>query len=103
MEVVIENRQINWKLMQDVHDLGEVCGLYQDGFNDKSTSSQFSEWEDIDYLCYLQIYFSEKPYYGRRLRYFNCAPWWYKNEFFIPDTYYDSKIKISVQYILCGY
>ncbi len=40
-----------------------------------------SEWEEIPELKHLQLLFSDKPYWGRELRYFNDAPWWYKNEF----------------------
>lgn len=42
---------------------------------------QISEWEPLPELKHLQLLFSEHPYWGRELRYFNDAPWWYKKEF----------------------
>jgi beta-mannosidase len=33
----------------------------------------------------LQTLLSDTPYWGRELRMFNNAPWWYKNEFSLPE------------------
>ncbi|GGG00832.1 glycoside hydrolase family 2 protein [Paenibacillus abyssi] len=71
----------NWMILQDVHDTGEELGIYREGFNYVAIGHQISEWEPIDELKHLQLLFSDKPYFGRELRYFNQAPWWYKNEF----------------------
>lgn len=86
MEILLDK---GWKILQDVHDLGEVCKIYESGYDFCSTSSQFSDWEGIDYLSHLQPYFTDTPYYGRELRYFNIAPWWYKKEFSVKRTDFD--------------
>jgi len=70
-----------WHILQDVHDLGEKMRLYMPERSDTSKRMLFSEWEEIPYLSHLQLLLSETPYFGRELRYFNHAPWWYKNEF----------------------
>lgn len=67
----------NWKVMQDVHDLGEKLEIYRDGFEFDNCAHLISAWEPIDRLTALQVVFSKTPYYGRELRYFNQAPWWY--------------------------
>ncbi|WP_424766429.1 glycoside hydrolase family 2 protein [Paenibacillus sp. sgz302251] len=74
----------NWHILQDVHDTGEHLEIYKDGFDYVAIGHQMSEWEPIDELKHLQVLLSDKPYFGRELRYFNQAPWWYKNEFDIP-------------------
>lgn len=71
----------NWHILQDVHDTGEQLEIYKEGFDIVAIGHQISEWEPIDELKHLQLIFSDKPYWGRDLRYFNQAPWWYKNEF----------------------
>lgn len=75
------NLSKNWKVIQDVHDAGETLEIYKrtDAFTD--TSSQISEWEPLEELKHLQLVFSDEPYFGRELRYFNQAPWWYQKEF----------------------
>jgi beta-mannosidase len=35
-------------------------------------------------LAHLQLLFAPQPYFGRDLRYFNQAPWWYRLEFVTP-------------------
>jgi hypothetical protein len=75
----------NWMILQDVHDTGEHLGIYRNDFDFVAVGHQISEWEQIDELKHLQLLFSEKPYFGRDLRYFNQAPWWYKNEFAIAE------------------
>lgn len=66
-----------WYVMQDVHDLGETLEIYKEGFRFDDFNHLISEFEAIPRLGALQILFSEHPYYGRELRYFNQAPWWY--------------------------
>jgi len=73
-----------WNILQDVNNLGEKLGLYKPGFADTDVFRLISEWEKLPYLSHLQLILSETPYFGRELRYFNHAPWWYKNEFEIP-------------------
>lgn len=72
-----------WKVLQDVHDNGECLGLYQPDFDTTRVGPQMSEWEDLKALKHLQLIYASSPYYGRELRYFNQAPWWYKKEFII--------------------
>ena len=80
METRIELKQ-GWKILQDVHDTGEKIGLYAAREADTSVGSQVSEWEELEELKHLQLIYARQPYFGRELRYFNQAPWWYKTEF----------------------
>ena len=73
-----------WKIQQDVHDTGEKIGLYAAVDPDTSMGSQVSEWEELGELKHLQLIYAKQPYFGRELRYFNQAPWWYKIEFEVP-------------------
>jgi beta-mannosidase len=75
----------NWKVMQDVHDMGEKLELFSPQWDSTFIGAQISEWEPIDKLKHLQLIFSDSPYFGRELRYFNQAPWWYRNDFTLPD------------------
>ena len=84
METRIELKQ-GWKILQDVHDTGEKTGLYAAREADTSVGSQVSEWEELEELKHLQLIYARQPYFGRELRYFNQAPWWYKTEFEVPD------------------
>jgi beta-mannosidase len=43
-----------------------------------------SDWEPIPRLAHLQLLFAPQPYFGRELRYFNDAPWWYRLSFDTP-------------------
>ncbi|MBD5395728.1 MAG: beta-galactosidase [Lachnospiraceae bacterium] len=83
MEINLEK---NWFVLQDIHDAGEQLALYQKEDFLSMIGPQMSEWEEIPALKHLQLLFSETPYWGRELRYFNYAPWWYKNEFELNDT-----------------
>lgn len=74
-----------WKILQDVHDTAEELGLFRDEAIQYTMGAQLSEWEDLPELKQLQLLFADKPYWGRELRYFNQAPWWYKNEFAVPQ------------------
>ena len=73
-----------WKILQDVHDTGEKIGLYAAVDPDTSMGSQVSECEELGELKHLQLIYAKQPYFGRELRYFNQAPWWYKIEFEVP-------------------
>jgi len=74
----------DWQLLQDVHNTGELLQIYRPGWDPVENMGQcFSEWEPIERLEHLQLVFSQKPYFGRELRYFNASPWWYKKEFII--------------------
>ena len=73
----------NWQILQDVNHLGEKLEIYKPDFVDTDVFRLVSEWEKLPYLSHLQLVLSETPYFGRELRYFNHAPWWYKNEFYV--------------------
>ena len=75
-----------WQILQDVHDAGEVLGLYRDGFTG-DLGNQISEWEALPELKQLQLIYANQPYFGRELRYFNQAPWWYRYEFDAPEDF----------------
>lgn len=70
-----------WFVLQDVHDSGEHLGLPAGDDVIGTIGSQLSEWEPLDRLQHLQLVFHDMPYWGRSLRSFNTAPWWYRNEF----------------------
>ncbi len=76
----------DWEVLQDVHDSGEKLEIFQPEFHSTLISNQISEWERIDELKHLQLLFAPQPYYGRELRYFNEAPWWYRKTFFAPEN-----------------
>ena len=74
-----------WDIFQDVNDTCEHLELYADP--DKfhyNTGAQLSEWEPLPELKHLQLLYAEHPYWGRELRYFNHAPWWYRTTFTLP-------------------
>jgi len=75
-----------WQVLQDVKDCGEKAAIFSTGWNPTNSPGQvISEWEAIDRLTHLQLLFADQPYFGRELRSFNESPWWYKNEFRVPD------------------
>lgn len=80
---MILNFKKGWQILQDVHDSGETLGLYKNGFSG-DLGNQISEWEELPDLKQLQLIYAQQPYFGRELRYFNQAPWWYKQEFDVP-------------------
>jgi beta-mannosidase len=67
-----------WRVTQDVRQLGEENGWYKADFSD--------DWQPIDRLVHLQLLMAPQPYFGRNLRYFNDAPWWYRTEFSTPQA-----------------
>lgn len=82
---LIKDLSKNWYILQDVHDTGEELGLYKTGDSWTTVGSQLSEWEPLRELKQLQLIFAGQPYFGRELRYFNQAPWWYKQEFEVKE------------------
>ena len=80
---MILNFKDKWQILQDVHDAGEMLGVYKPEFQG-DIGNQISEWESLPELKQLQLIFAQQPYFGRELRYFNQAPWWYKQEFDLP-------------------
>ena len=70
-----------WSILQDVHDCGERLGLHIDALDHTEVGHQLSEWQPLEHLQHLQLALSDHPYWGRELRYFNQAPWWYRKEF----------------------
>lgn len=73
-----------WRVLQDAHDAGEKLGLYRRGWNAIQVGPSVSDWEPLGRLAHLQLLFAPQPYFGRELRYFNQAPWWYRLEFATP-------------------
>lgn len=76
----------DWSVMQDVHDLGETLGLYREDFDFAQCAHLLSDFEPLPRLGALQVLLSDQPYYGRALRYFNQAPWWYRCQFDAGET-----------------
>lgn len=77
----------NWQILYDTYDAGEELELFsgktlEDGYG--VWYHQLDEWQPIDRLVHLQTLLSDTPYWGRELRWFNSAPWWYKNNFTVP-------------------
>ena len=74
-----------WRIFQDVHDTAEAMGVYREDFDrNQDLGNQLSEWEDLPQLRHLQLTYAPQPYFGRDLRYFNQAPWWYRRDFDLP-------------------
>lgn len=74
-----------WHVLQDVYDTAEALGLQNGDLDATEIGPQTSEWEPIDRLQHLQLLFARTPYWGRELRYFNAAPWWYRNDFMLAN------------------
>lgn len=70
-----------WQILQDIHNTGECLDLPSSDDKITTVGAQLSEWEDLPELKHLQLLLAEQPYFGRELRYFNIAPWWYRNIF----------------------
>jgi beta-mannosidase len=73
-----------WSVLQDVHDTGERLGVFRPDWDPLHKLQAMSDWEPIPRLAHLQLLFAPQPYFGRELRYFNDAPWWYRLEFPTP-------------------
>ncbi|MBQ8995719.1 MAG: beta-galactosidase [Oscillospiraceae bacterium] len=83
------NLQDGWQILQDVHDNGENCDLRHSRGQNTNIGMALSDWEPLPELKHLQLLLDEHPYYGRQLRYFNQAPWWYRKLVSLPDTSWD--------------
>lgn len=77
--------ETGWQVLQDVHGSAERLGLPRAEIAQDAWGAELSEWEPIDRLVHLQVLFASTPYWGRELRHFNQAPWWYRNEFEVPE------------------
>ena len=76
-----------WQILQDVRDDGEALGLWREGdARHEAQGDQLSDWEDLPRLAQLQLVYAGNPYFGRELRYFNQAPWWYRRVFELPGN-----------------
>ncbi|MDL2205979.1 beta-galactosidase [Eubacteriales bacterium OttesenSCG-928-N13] len=76
------NLSRDWQVLQDVHDDGEALGIFRPGIADhQNQGNQLSEWDELPELKHLQLVYAQTPYFGRALRYFNQAPWWYQKQF----------------------
>jgi len=73
-----------WSILQDVHSTGEELGLFRENWNPVGINPEVSPWEPIPRLAHLQLLLAPQPYFGRELRYFNSAPWWYRLQFPTP-------------------
>jgi beta-mannosidase len=80
------NLEKGWKVFQDIHFLGEKFEVYKQGFQNTDLLCCVSEYENISRLKHLQTIMRDNPFYGRGLRQFNMAPWWYKNQFKVPEN-----------------
>ena len=88
----------DWYIVQDVKDCGEKAGIFKSDWNPTKAFAQvISEWELIDHLAHLQVLLAEQPYYGRELRGFNNAPWWYKNEFEVSEEMKDQSATLRFE------
>jgi beta-mannosidase len=65
-----------WRVTQDVRGLGE-----KNGWPEAATPV---DWQPLPRLAHLQLLFSAQPYFGRELRQFNAAAWWYRLDFPTP-------------------
>jgi len=70
-----------WRILQDVNDVGEKVGVYRWAWSSIQVGPSVSDWEPLARLAHLQLLLAAHPYFGRELRYFNQAPWWYRLEF----------------------
>lgn len=85
MQICLEK---GWYVLEDVHEFGELFKAYSKEFNPlrfggDPSIQPMEPWTPIPRLEHLQLTLAANPYYGRSLRQFNDAPWWYKNEFVV--------------------
>lgn len=83
---MLYNLDKGWSVLQDIHEFGELFKIYNNDFDPRRFGGTpdiqpMEPWTPIDRLEHLQLTLAANPYYGRALRQFNEAPWWYKNEF----------------------
>lgn len=86
----------SWETFQDVHNIGEKLSVFSGEIVQNNYSHLMSPWEKIDRLTYLQLLFARSPYYGRELRSFNTAPWWYRSAFRIEKLEGTCRIRFSM-------
>ena len=84
-----------WRVLQDVHDTGERMGLFRPGYDTLARGPAISDWEPIPRLAHLQLLLAPQPYFGRELRYFNEAPWWYRLEFATPPQARQATLRLE--------
>lgn len=82
MTLSIDN---GYEVLQDVHALGEAYEVFSPNFNPNAMPHCMSEFEPLPRLGHLQTLLSDQPFFGRKNRYFNDAPWWYRVRFFVPQ------------------
>jgi beta-mannosidase len=85
-----------WQILQDVHDVGEQLGIFDDDFA-SSAANCVSFWEPLEVLGHLQVVRSSSPYWGRRLRAFNIGAWWYRVEVDAPADFLDGTGTCTVE------
>lgn len=88
------------EIFQDVNDIGETLKIYTGDVDQNNYAHLMSPWEKIDRLTYLQKIYSDTPYYGRGLRSFNAAPWWYRALFTVRT---DSEVDYILQFDMVDY
>ena len=82
----IINLNNGWEILQDVHDTGEQLKLYEKmdpyttvGFPDLGVGAPAGTEASAAPLCKGAIF-------RRELRYFNQAPWWYRQVFQVKES-----------------
>lgn len=78
------NLEKGWMIFQDIHLHGGKVGVTEPEFDNTELSCCVPEYENLPFLKHLQTVLWDTPYYGRGLRQFNMASWWYRNQFKIP-------------------
>jgi beta-mannosidase len=83
-------REINldgpWRIAQDVHDMGEKVHWFDPEIKDIRVGQLLTDgWQTIPRLAHLQLLLAPQPYFGRELRSYNDAPWWYRMDFPTPN------------------
>ena len=76
----------NFEILQDVLKNAEERGITKPEFNpiNFAIMHNISEFEPLPRLAHLQLVYEKNPYYGRHLRFYNQAPWWYRLRFTVP-------------------
>ena len=64
--------------------MAKTSEIYNSDWSPFQIGPCVSEWGPVERLAHLQLLFAHQPYFGRELRYFNQAPWWYRLEFETP-------------------
>ncbi len=77
----------NYEILQDVLGNAEKRGITDPGFlaTVGSIRHNLSDFEPLPRLAHLQLVYEKQPYYGRHLRFYNQAPWWYRLKFEVPE------------------